>query len=65
MLLLPAPSAAQVTDGERVVAVENGVEMLTAVTATGCSVTALVAAFVALEPLHALAATAAALAVFG
>mmetsp|Transcript_9122 Transcript_9122/g.26166 ORF Transcript_9122/g.26166 Transcript_9122/m.26166 type:complete len:279 (-) Transcript_9122:174-1010(-) len=54
-----------VTDGSRVLAVKNGVPMLCDITATGCSVTALIAALVAAntdDPLH---ATAAALAVFG
>ena len=36
----------QITDGTRVLEVHNGVEMLTLVTAAGCSLTALVAAFV-------------------
>jgi hydroxyethylthiazole kinase len=48
-----------------VLAVDNGVAMLPRITATGCSVTALIAGFVAaggVSPLH---ATAAALAVFG
>mmetsp|Transcript_31834 Transcript_31834/g.57875 ORF Transcript_31834/g.57875 Transcript_31834/m.57875 type:complete len:116 (-) Transcript_31834:2568-2915(-) len=35
----------KVTDGKYTVAVNNGVEMLTKITATGCSVTALIAAF--------------------
>ena len=55
----------QVTDGSRVLAVNNGVPMLPKITATGCSVTALVAGFVAAEPADPLTATAAALAVFG
>lgn len=37
----------QVTDGASIWAVSNGVEMLTLITAAGCSVTAIVAAFVA------------------
>ena len=36
----------QVTNGDRVVCVDNGTPLLTAVTAAGCSVTALCAAFV-------------------
>lgn len=55
----------QVTDGERVLGVDNGVEMLTLVTAAGCSVTALISAFVAAAPQDPLLATAHALAVFG
>mmetsp|Transcript_10306 Transcript_10306/g.26846 ORF Transcript_10306/g.26846 Transcript_10306/m.26846 type:complete len:290 (+) Transcript_10306:111-980(+) len=54
-----------VTDGTQVVAVHNGVPMLTLVTAAGCSVTALIAAFVAVAPHQALLATAHALAAFG
>lgn len=45
--------------------VKNGVEMLTRVTAAGCSLTALIAAFVAPERFPRDFATAAALAVFG
>ena len=37
----------KITDGTRVVAVDNGVELLTRVTAAGCSMTALIAAFLA------------------
>lgn len=54
-----------VTDGNRVVGAHNGVAMLQKITATGCSVTALIAAFVAVDQSHALEATAAALSVFG
>jgi hydroxyethylthiazole kinase len=54
-----------VTDGKAVLSVDNGVEMLTKVTAAGCSVTALIAAFVAAAPQQPMEATAAALAVFG
>lgn len=54
-----------VTDGTTTLAVDNGVALLTKVTATGCSVTALVAAFVAAGGTTPLVATAAALAVFG
>ncbi len=56
-----------VTDGTRVVGVTNGVPLLTRVTATGCSVTALITAVLgaALKGTGALEATAAALAVFG
>lgn len=46
--------------------VSNGVPMLTLITATGCAVTALIAAFVAVAPPEQrLQATAHALAVFG
>ncbi|XVF29201.1 hypothetical protein REPUB_Repub15cG0100000 [Reevesia pubescens] len=54
-----------VTDGNRVIEARNGVPMMQKITATGCAVTALIAAFVAIDPLHALEATASALAVFG
>jgi len=54
-----------VTNGSRVASVRNGVPMLCAITATGCSVTALIAAFVAANPERPLAATAAALSMFG
>ena len=54
-----------VTDGERVVGAHNGVAMMQKITATGCSVTALIAAFVAVDKSHPLEATAAALSVFG
>ncbi len=47
------------------VAVRNGHEMLTLITAAGCSLTALIAAFVAAAPQQPLLATAHALAVFG
>jgi len=55
-----------VTDGERVARVSNGVPMLTSITAAGCSVTAIIAAFVAVAPPgEALMATAYALSAFG
>lgn len=54
-----------ITDGQRVVGAHNGVPMMQCITATGCSVTALIAAFVAIDPLHALEATASALSIFG
>lgn len=54
-----------VTDGHRVVGGHNGVAMMQKITATGCSVTALIAAFVAVEPSHALEATASAFSIFG
>ncbi|XP_078440106.1 hydroxyethylthiazole kinase family protein [Wolffia australiana] len=54
-----------VTDGRRVVEISNGVPLLQKITATGCAVTALVAAFVAVAPLRAVDATACALSVFG
>ena len=58
-------STLQVTDGIRVLEVHNRIEMLTLVTAAGCSLTALVAAFVSQSPEDVLMATAAAMAVFG
>lgn len=54
-----------VTDGQRVVGVRNGVPMLQKVTATGCSVTAVIAALVAMDPSKPFEATATALSVFG
>ncbi len=53
-----------VTDGERVMLVDNGHEWLKTLTGTGCSATTVVAAFAAVERDYALAA-AAALACFG
>jgi hydroxyethylthiazole kinase len=62
----PNPQPPQVTDGTRVLGVSNGVELLTIITAAGCSVTALIAAFLAVAPKGAeMEATAAALSVFG
>jgi hydroxyethylthiazole kinase-like sugar kinase family protein len=55
----------QVTDGSRTFCVDNGVPMLCDITATGCSVTALVAGYVAANPENPLLATASALSVFG
>ncbi|KAK7344540.1 hypothetical protein VNO77_14266 [Canavalia gladiata] len=54
-----------VTDGNQVVGAHNGVAMMQKITATGCSVTALIAAFVAVDKCHALDATVSALAIFG
>lgn len=53
-----------VTDGRRVVEIHNGHALMTRVTGLGCSATAVIGAFLAVEP-DALAATVAALAVFG
>ncbi|CAN0875678.1 Hydroxyethylthiazole kinase [Linum grandiflorum] len=53
-----------ITDGNRVVGVHNGVAMMQKITATGCAVTALIAAFVSVDPTHPLEATASALSVF-
>lgn len=53
-----------VTDGSRVLAVDNGHEWLTTLTGTGCSATTVVAAFAAVERDYVLAA-AAGLACFG
>ncbi|XP_077229617.1 hydroxyethylthiazole kinase family protein [Tasmannia lanceolata] len=53
-----------VTDGRRVVGAHNGVAMMQQITATGCAVTALIAAFVAVDPSHAFEATASALSIF-
>uniref|UniRef100_A0A5B6YJS8 Hydroxyethylthiazole kinase n=1 Tax=Davidia involucrata TaxID=16924 RepID=A0A5B6YJS8_DAVIN len=54
-----------ITDGQRVIGAQNGVAMMQKITATGCSVTALIAAFVAIDPLNAFEATASALSIFG
>lgn len=54
-----------ITDGEHVIGVHNGVAMMQRITATGCAVTALIAAFLAVDPLHAFEATASALSIFG
>ncbi|RZC68817.1 hypothetical protein C5167_033153 [Papaver somniferum] len=54
-----------ITDGQRLVGVHNGVAMMQRITATGCAVTALIAAFVAVDPLHAFEATVSALSIFG
>lgn len=54
-----------VTDGRRVLRVANGVPMLQQITASGCSVTALIAAFVSQFPQQPLEATAHALSYFG
>jgi hydroxyethylthiazole kinase len=53
-----------VTDGERVVRLANGHELMTRVTALGCALTAVVAAFTAVEP-DPFIATVAALATYG
>ena len=53
-----------VTDGERIVEIANGSPLMTRVTALGCSLSAIVAAFAALTP-DGFVATAAALAIFG
>lgn len=54
-----------ITDGRRTVGVHNGVPMLQRITATGCSVSALIAALVAAKPSHAWEATISALSIFG
>ncbi|KAK9160139.1 hypothetical protein Syun_006480 [Stephania yunnanensis] len=54
-----------ITDGQQVIGVHNGVAMMQKITATGCAVTALIAAFIAVDPSHPLEATASALSVFG
>lgn len=54
-----------ITDGHRVVGAKNGVSMLQKITGTGCSVTGLIAAFVAIDPSRPFEATASALSVFG
>ncbi|KAL5542493.1 hypothetical protein UlMin_010203 [Ulmus minor] len=55
-----------VTDGKLVLGAHNGVPMMQKITATGCSVTALIAAFVSVvDQSKALEATAIALSIFG
>ncbi|KAJ1432352.1 Ribokinase-like [Sesbania bispinosa] len=54
-----------VTDGNQVVGAHNGVALMQKITATGSSVSALIAAFVAVDKSHALEAAVSALAVFG
>ncbi|GLC63144.1 hypothetical protein PLESTB_001986200 [Pleodorina starrii] len=54
-----------VTDGQALVAVRNGSPLLTLITAAGCSLTALIAAFLVVAPGQPLMATSHALAVFG
>ncbi|KAL9232968.1 hypothetical protein vseg_008019 [Gypsophila vaccaria] len=54
-----------VTDGNQVIGAHNGVPMMQKITATGCSVTALIAAFLAVEPSNALEAAVSALSIFG
>ena len=53
-----------VTDGRRVAAIDNGHPLMARVTGLGCSATAVIGAFLAVEP-DPFAATAAGLAVFG
>ena len=55
----------QVTDGEEVLEVCNGIKMMTKITAAGCSVTAVACAFITVAPKLPLLATALALSVFG
>lgn len=54
----------RITDGERVIGVENGHPLMTRITAMGCSLSGLVGACLAVHP-DPLEATAAALAVYG
>jgi hydroxyethylthiazole kinase len=53
-----------VTDGVQVLEIHNGHPLMTRVTGLGCSATAIIGAFLAVEP-DSFLATAAALAVFG
>ena len=55
----------QITDGSRVVQVQNGVADMTKITAAGCAVTAMATAFIVAAPDDAVMASACALAVFG
>ncbi|KAH7366523.1 hypothetical protein KP509_18G082500 [Ceratopteris richardii] len=54
-----------VTDGKRVLGVSNGVSLMQRITATGCAVTALIAAFISVNPGRPLESAAFALALFG
>jgi hydroxyethylthiazole kinase len=54
-----------VTDGKRTLGVSNGVALLQRITATGCAVTSLIAAFLSVNPGRPLEAAAFALALFG
>ncbi|XP_052626995.1 hydroxyethylthiazole kinase-like [Lactuca sativa] len=54
-----------VTDGQRVFGSHNGVPIMQKITASGCSVTTPIAAFVAIDPAHAFEATTSAFSVFG
>jgi hydroxyethylthiazole kinase len=54
-----------VSDGERVIAVSNGHELLAAVSGTGCMATAVTASFLAVKPDEPIEAAAEALAAFG
>ncbi|KAM3335508.1 hypothetical protein ACQJBY_029787 [Aegilops geniculata] len=54
-----------ITDGEQVISASNGVAMMQKITATGCAMTALIAAFLGADPSDALTAAACALAIFG
>lgn len=65
MLIDRALLLVKVTDGERVAKITCGLPMLTSITAAGCSVTALITAFVSCAPKEPLLATAFALAIFG
>jgi hydroxyethylthiazole kinase len=53
-----------VTDGERLILLQNGSPMMAKVTAVGCALSAIVAAFLSLTP-DAFAATASAIAIYG
>ena len=55
----------RVSDGERVLMVDNGHELLSSVTGTGCMATAITGCFLAAKPEAPLEATAEALAAFG
>lgn len=55
----------QITNGVDTLSVTNGIPMLCDITAAGCSVTAMIAAYVAAKPDDPLIASAAALGIFG
>ncbi|ESQ37229.1 hypothetical protein EUTSA_v10002635mg [Eutrema salsugineum] len=54
-----------VTDGKQVIGVHNGTKMMQKITATGCSLAGLVAAFLAIDQSRPLEATVSAMSVFG
>lgn len=54
-----------VTDGNLVIGVHNGTKMMQKITATGCSLAGLIAAFLAIDSSRAFEATVSAMSVFG
>ncbi len=62
---MPAASVLQVTDARRVVRVATGHPTMQLITATGCTLTAVMAAFLAAEAPDPLLAVAHAMAIYG